>query len=58
MFPKKLANVFVYIKKKQFESKSYEIKRIGCRLLLEMTDNEKILCLDYKLEKMNKQNDF
>ncbi len=43
---------------KQFQSKSYEIKRSGCGLPLEMIKNEQILCLDYKLEKMNKHKDF
>lgn len=45
-------------KRNNSNPKSYEIKRIGCKLPLEMINNEKILCLDYKLEKMNKQNDF
>jgi len=33
-------------------------KKWMCGLLLEMTKSEQILCLDYKLEKMNKHKDF
>jgi len=58
MFQKKNAIVYIYIKRKQFQSKSYEIKKSGCELPLEMTKNEQILCLDYKLEKMNKKKNF
>jgi hypothetical protein len=59
MFQKQTCNcIYLHQKETKFQSKSYEIKRIGCGFSFRMTKNEQILCLDYKLEKMNKHKDF